>query len=281
MPEGDSIHKLAATLRPHLVGQRLESGRLREHGEVGRLAGATVSSVEAVGKHLLVALDFGWTLRVHLGLHGSVRRYPRSNRRPSTRAHAVLTTAQFDIVCTKVRQVEFFPTRFTKSHPALSRLGPDLVADTLDTEEIVKRARQRPNAELAEMLLDQTVAAGVGNVYRSEALFVSGLYPFLTVASVDDSTLAELYRWASTALRANVRSGPRRVISVETRPWRPVPGEPLLWVYRRQGEPCLKCGAKIQSRRHGKQSRVTYWCPRCQSPPLDHLARSGASLPRK
>lgn len=265
MPEGDSIHSLARMLRPHLEGRAIDRARLRERGDLPRLRGVVVERIEAHGKHLLIALDNRWTVRVHLGLNGRLRHFPRSTgRQPPLSANLVLSTHERDFVWSRTKEVELFPTRHRSGHPALSKLGPDLtVPASVDWDRVLRRARSA-RGPLAEVLLDQKVAAGIGNVIKSETLFLCRVDPFVPVESLADSKIEKTYRTASELLAANVGPGPRRTIGHQTRPRKSLPTEPLQWVYGRAGEPCRKCSHEIAARRHGIDARVTYWCPNCQ-----------------
>jgi len=136
-------------------------------------------------------------------------------------------------------------------------LGPDLCLEGADIELAVDRARSiaAPTDEIADVLLDQRVAAGIGNVYKSEVLWALRVSPFSALSDIDDETLRSLYDRASRLLRANLHTN-RRVT---------VPGG--LAVYDRSGRPCRRCGTKISRIAQGRHARSTYWCDRCQSDP--------------
>ncbi len=265
MPEGDTLHKVAAALRPHLLGRCLERVIL-----AGRpypdLCGCPVEAVEAVGKHLLIAFAGGTTLRTHLGLYGSWHRYPRGEpwRKPTWRASAALWTAEQVLVCFNAREVECLATEGLARHPQLGRLGPDLLAPEVALGEVVARARRLgdPLAPVAEALLDQRIAAGIGNVYKSEVLFLSRVHPATPLAGLGDAAVTALYATARRLLAANL-GGWTRTTTVDRRQ-RPDP-RVRLWVYGRRGQPCLRCGCPIRHRRLGRGLRSTYWCPGCQA----------------
>src|SRR5262249_14989454 len=146
--------------------------------QVDRLVGRNVTSVEAQGKHLLIRFDNGLELRSHLGMHGSWHRYAQGERwrRPAARAKLVLETPNAVAVCFDRPTLELFETRLERIHPALSRLGPDLLGATFgpqDAQEARRRLRASEAAQrsIAEGLLDQRALAGIGNVYKNEALF--------------------------------------------------------------------------------------------------------------
>jgi endonuclease-8 len=269
MPEGDTVHKIARALRPQLEGARLERLWLRdEGGAVAALAGARVEEVVALGKHLLVALaprggGGDRVLHVHLGMHGRWRRLePGAAVGAAPRLRIETAAARF--ACFRAPVVELMPRAHLRGHPVLARLGPDLLAEDFDPAAIVARARRRDPATVAELLLDQTVACGLGNVYKSELLFLEGIGPRAQPRALADERLAALYRRGRELLLANL-GGWRRTTTRPVRPGEPwLPGAPRLWVYGRHGQPCLRCGAPIAVARQGDAARATWWCPRCQ-----------------
>jgi endonuclease VIII len=274
MPEGDTLHRTADGLRPYLVGRLVTSARSGGPGatpQAGRLVGSTVTEVEAVGKNLLIRFDNGLELRTHLRMNGSWHRYRPGERwrRPPARARLVLEVPGAVAVCFDAPVVELFETRAERLHPALARLGPDLLAADFETvdgaAEALSRLRDpaRADRSIAEALLDQRALAGIGNVYKSEVLYIERVDPWARVADVDDATLARLVETARRLLLANAdrRRGEQRVTTAGDR----TAAGQLLWVYGRVGRPCRRCGALIQRRRQGSDlPRLTYWCQRCQ-----------------
>src|SRR5262249_5054386 len=129
-------------------------------------------------------------------------------------------------------------------------------------DEAFRRLRERPNLEMAEALLDQRALAGIGNVYKSEVLFIERVNPWTHVAHVEDSTLLALVTTARRLLLENVAGGtPHRIT---TRMDRAIARGASVWVYGRVNRPCLQCGTLIRVRRQGALNRPTYWCPACQ-----------------
>jgi endonuclease-8 len=261
MPEGDTIHKIAAYLRPRLEGVKLTSARIRRFpGEI--VDGTTIRSVQATGKHLLMQLDDGRLLRSHLGMHGSWHRYRRDEpwRKPRRQATIELHVGDEVYVCFNAKEVELLRDRGVRQRILEARLGPDVTAPSPDLPLAVARARRflEPEALIADVLLDQRVACGIGNVYKSELLFLERIHPERTLRAIDDETLERLYRLAHDLLRRNLGGGPRTTRFVED-------GTGRAWVYGRRGRPCFRCGDPIRSRRLGRTQRVTYWCSRCQA----------------
>jgi len=262
VPEGDTIHKLAGAIAPRLEGRRLVRFELRGDRTLD-LAGRRVERVRARGKHLLVDLQGDLALRTHLGMHGSWHRYAVREpwKRPARRASVVLGTDADVFVCFDAKECDCVVASGSRARGALRRLGPDLVAAAEpDWATLVARARHlvAPDAPLADALLHQGVAAGIGNVYKSEVLFLRGLHPLRRLDSVGDGDVLALYRTARELLRRNLGGGRRTTRDASD-------GAGRLWVYGRAGRPCLRCTAPLESAQLGRGRRVTTWCPRCQT----------------
>lgn len=258
MPEGDTLHRTASGLAPHLVGRTVTAARVRAGGpQVQRVVGATISSVEAVGKNLLIRFDNGLELRTHLRMNGSWHRYRPGERwrRPAARARLVIEVPGAVAVCFEAPVIELFETRAEAIHPTLARLGPDLLDDDwgpAHAEEAHRRLRDPARAArtISAALLDQRALAGIGNIWRNETLFVERVDPFAPVATLDEATLDRLVATARRLLRAS--AGVTR-------------GRAPMAVYGRAGRPCRRCGTLIQTRAlAGELPRTTYWCPSCQ-----------------
>lgn len=263
MPEGDTLHKTAARLKPALQGHhltRFEAPRLR--GEPPGL-GERIELVEARGKHLLIHFEGGLVLRTHLRMIGSWHVYRERERwrKPAYLARAVVgADSGWLAVCFQAPVVETYHRAGTEP-AALAALGPDLSrSDALTAavlDQIVERAASIPvaGATLGEALLDQRVAAGIGNVYKSEACFAVGVDPATPIEVVDVPTRRRIWSTAARQLQANLGRAERRTHPAG------------LAVYGRRGQPCHRCGTPIRMTRHGDLARSTYWCPTCQPPP--------------
>jgi endonuclease-8 len=190
-------------------------------------------------------------------------------RRAPGRAVLVLEVPGAVAVCFDAPVVELFETRAEALHPSLGRLGPDLLGAAFDAEEAQRRLRDPSRAamEIGVALLDQRALAGIGNVVKSETLFMEGVDPFARVGDLDDATLDRLVVTARRILveSAARRRGPERVTTTDPATHRPLAPGPL-WVYRRAGRPCRRCGTLIRSVAQGADlPRTTYWCPACQN----------------
>ncbi len=263
MPEGDTIHKVCNFLAPRLVGRRIADLELRRLPGAERCRGRRIEAVHAHGKHLFFDLDNALSLRSHLGMHGSWHHYRIDEpwRRPRRQASLVLAVEGEVYVCFNAREVELLRTPSVRERVLAMRLGPDLVAPDVDPAACVPRAREFLDGgdPIVDALLDQRIAAGIGNVYKSEVLFIERRHPLTPLAALSDPAVARLYRLAARLLRANLHGGRRVTRAVAD-------GAGRLWVYGRGGRPCHECGAKVRSERLGRDHRGTYWCPRCQAP---------------
>jgi endonuclease-8 len=258
VPEGDTIHHLARTLRPLLEGRRID-GAVRGYGpwrrgEIEPIVGHVVESVEARGKNLLVHLDGGLVFWSHLGIDGYWRRVGAERRAPEEETLR-LTVGEESFALFKAAEASVL--RENDLARVLGDLGPDLLAEGFDPSIAARRAIASPGA-IADVLLDQRVAAGIGNVYKSESLYIQRIDPWDTLT--DEAALTALYELNARLLRQNLGRPQRITTSGAARRMGPV------WVYDRTGRACLTCGEPIRSRRQGRDARMTYWCPRCQPP---------------
>ena len=260
MPEGDTVHTLAALLRPDLLDRVILEARARRL-DCRSLVGQRITAIDTHGKHLYLAFDHGVCLRNHLGLYGSWHRYrPREAwRKPERQASLVLRLEDWVYVCFNAREVELFPVDGFQAADQVGRLGADLARVTPEPGSIAPRAGALlpPDTPVVDLLLDQRVAAGIGNVFKSEVLFLTRRSPHLRLGDLAPKDLDDLYGRAAALIQRNLRGGPR--ITREARD-----GRGLLWVYGRTGLACLVCGHPISRARLGRNPRTTYWCGSCQ-----------------
>lgn len=285
MPEGDTLFRTAAVLRAVLAGRDVVRARGRPDGvQLERVAGARVETVEAQGKHLLIGFSNGLTLHTHLRMHGSWHRYRPWERwrHGPERAVAVIETPNAVAVCFDAPTVELIETRALALHPVLSTLGPDLLAPEPDLARAIAnlRAPARAAMPVGEALLDQSLLAGLGNVYRSEVLFLERVDPFLPLGALGPGVTERLVATGARLLHAN-RLSAERVTTADALGGDPGSGlarrrgAPLLHVYGRPGRPCPRCATRIRTRVFGTLPRRVFWCPVCQAPGAGSAAGDG------
>jgi endonuclease-8 len=260
MPEGDTIHKLAAALAAELTGAHVHAVHLRRQADP-QLAGRHVLDVTSRGKHLLIRFDNGLVLRSHLGLYGAWHRYAPGEpwRKPAHQASIVLSTGAGNYVCFNAREAELARGASYRLNDKLGWLGPDLTREKPDGEALSTRVRAllAPETALVDVLLDQRVASGIGNVYKCEILFLARQPPLQSLTDTPEEELASLYVLAGDLLRRNLGGGPRVTRFVGD-------GRGHLWVYGRSDRPCFVCGTSVRRDSLGANPRSTYWCPCCQ-----------------
>ena len=261
MPEGDAVWRTARRLDGALRGRTLVRTDFRvPQLATADLAGETVHEVTSRGKHLFARIG-DVALHTRLGMDGSWRTSDAGARwsRPAHEARVVLATERVQAVGFLLPTVELLSLE--QADAVRARLGPDLLDPAFDAVEARRRLDAERGRNLGEALLDQSNLAGVGNIFRNEILYVRGLHPDTTVA--DDPDLSRTISTARRMLLVN-RDFPAIVTTgVDRRGQR-------TWVYGRGGEPCRRCGTRIERRTpvvtqtHGVEERVTYWCPHCQ-----------------
>jgi len=261
MPEGDTIHRAAARIRGSFGGDPLTTFAARTSGVVPGLeppgAGATISSVEARGKHLLIRFGNGATLHTHLGMLGAWRVHPGGAppALPRARTGVAMATAHAGAVCRSAPVVELLDDASVRRHPVLRALGPDLCLPDVDLTAVADRiASIDASTPVGVVLLDQRVAAGIGNVYRAEVLWACRVDPWTPVGALAGEATRELYATAARLLRVNLTNrGPRHTVPEG------------LAVYERAGRPCRRCGTPIRVASIGDPPRSAWWCPSCQT----------------
>lgn len=261
MPEGDTVWRTARHLDQALSGSTLTGSDFRVPAHAtADLTGQPVLETLARGKHILTRIGDGGsavTLHTHLKMEGSWHLYRPGTRwrRPAHQARVVLHTDAWTAVGFSLGIVELLPR--ADEETVVGHLGPDLLGPDWDEDEAVRRLMADPDRTIGEALLDQRNLAGVGNMYKSELCFVVGLNPWKPVGDVPD--LVRLVRRAKAVLEAN-RDRVEQSTTGDLRRGR------RLWVYRRDGQPCLRCRTRVEVATQGpvEEERATYWCPSCQ-----------------
>jgi len=278
MPEGDTIFRTARNLGRVLTGKPVTSFRstfpwLMRFDDDTPLAGQTVDRVEARGKWLLVHFSGGGILASHLLMNGRWHIYRRGERWQLAHIHMriVIENAEYQAVGFRVPVARMHTERTLERDLRVAVPENDLLRAEFDAVAALQRLRSRGNEAIADALLDQSVLAGVGNVFKSEICFVNGLNPFRTVATLTRDEAAAAIATARELLKANVLEDSGDVIVTyrgqQRRTTHASDPSESLWVYGRAGETCRRCGEPIRRRVQGADARVTFWCPRCQPMP--------------
>lgn len=268
VPEGDTIHRTAATLRRWLVGRDVTAARVapRVRIDPGPLVGSQVEAVEAVGKHLLITFRVGertMVLRTHNRMTGSWHVYPTGSpwQRPPHQARLVVEAGDRTAVLFNAPDIEL-QSGHRGGGTGVDHLGPDILDQPPDVAAIVTAmGRRGPSEPIGDVLLDQTVVAGIGNIYRCEVMFLEGVDPAAPVGSLAAEQRTRLVHRAHELMTANLGHRPS---GDGERDFGGGPG--AAWVYRRVGRPCRRCGTTVRSATTGRFARTVYWCPSCQAP---------------
>jgi endonuclease VIII len=253
--EGDSILRIARRLDEALAGEQVSvrtPGQRRPAGlPPAELDGRVLERVESRGKHLLLHFEGGRVLHSHLGMRGSWQLYRAGERwrRPRREAWIAITGNGAEAVNFGGSTMRIATEAQLHRDPRLARLGPDILAEDFDPAASIARMRgTNPGISLGEALLGQRLVAGIGNIFKSEGCFEARVDPTVSLGSLSDEQLADVLSATRRLMLEAVESGrqPQRV-------------------YRRAGQACPRCRAKLQSRAQGDSARTTYWCPNCQS----------------
>lgn len=260
MPEGDTVWLTARRLDQALSGRPITVCDFRVPAlATVSLQGRTMTEVVPRGKHLLMRLDDDLTVHSHLKMDGEWY-LSRTGGRPPHRHPQHLIRARLGNaawLATGYRVHDLRVVSRGDEHALVGHLGPDLLGPDWDVERAVANLSRNPDAAIGQALLDQRNLAGIGNLYKSEVLFVERVHPWTPVRDVAD--LRRLVTTAHRLLRAN-RDHPEQSTTGYTERGR------AHWVYERAGEACLRCRAPIARAEQGAppRTRITYWCPRCQ-----------------
>ena len=267
MPEGDTVWLAGRRLDDALAGRVLTTSdfRVPQLATVD-LTGRTVTEVVSRGKHLLTRVDDDLTLHTHFRMDGTWHLYRPGvawHGGPDWQVRLLLGNAEWDAVGYRLPVVELLPR--DRESEAVGHLGPDLLGPGWDPEEAVRRLATEPDREVGQALLDQRNLAGIGNLYKSEVLFLAGVSPWTPVSDVD---LAAVVDRAHRLLDLNKDHAWQTTTGVQRR------GRDH-WVFERQGRPCLRCGTPVATAEQGAApyQRIAYWCPVCQPGPAPEPQR--------
>jgi endonuclease VIII len=256
MPEGDTIRWHANRIAPALVGRAPDRVQTHERFSLDRwpekLTDRTVTAVDTHGKHLFIRFDGGLTLHSHLGMVGTWGVYGEGRRwgRPRRRAWLILGVGGTDVVQFDGSTLELVTDGRTRFDQRLAALGPDVLADEFDAAAFLKRLRGADHTRgIGDALLDQTIVAGIGNMWKAEACWDAEIDPWRKVGDVSDAEALTLIEVVRPRMRESAVSGPRTITP---------------HVYGLHGRPCSRCGTTIRRHGQGDDNRTTHWCPGCQ-----------------
>jgi endonuclease-8 len=283
MPEGDTIYRAARALQKALGGKEVtgfETGlaKLARVNDDAPLVGRVVEKVESRGKWCLIFFSGDLILVTHMLMSGSWHLYRTGERWRMGRSkmRVMIRTVDWEAVAFNVPIAEFHTARSLERSSQVPKLGPDILSDEFTVEGgvtcLAAYARENPEAEIAVVLLNQRVLAGLGNVYKSEVAFAAKVNPFRAMRTITPREMERMVEVAHRYMKANVVDGSSSVTGGDgivtytgnRRTTRAMDQKERLWVYRRQGQECRRCGAAVMMRKQGVQARSTYWCPECQ-----------------
>jgi endonuclease VIII len=278
MPEGDTIFRTARNIGRALMGKPVIGFRttfplLMRFNDDTPLVGQTVDQVEARGKWLLIHFSGGGILTSHLLMNGSWHIYRHGERwqAPRFNMRIVIENSEYQAVGFRVPVARMHTEQSLARDLHVAQPANDVLSAEFDASAALERLLEQRTQALADVLLDQSVLAGVGNVFKSEICFVLGLHPFRAVGSLTREEAARTIVTAQKLLRANVLEDSGDLIvtfrSRQRRTTNSSDPSASLWVYGRAGEPCRRCGEQIRRRIQGEDARVTFWCPLCQPMP--------------
>jgi endonuclease-8 len=278
MPEGDTIYRAARALQRAIGGKVVigfETGlaKLARVNDDAPLMGRAVEKVESRGKWCLIYFSGDLILVTHMLMSGSWHLYRTGERWRMGRARmrVMIRTADWDAVGFNIPVAEFHTARSLERSSQVPKLGPDILADEFTVEggvaQLAAYGSENPDTEIAVVLLNQRVLAGLGNVYKSEVAFAAGVNPFRAMRTITPREMEVMVEFAQRYMKANVADGKGEGIATYSgnrRTTHAMDREERLWVYGRQGQECRRCGALVMMRKQGVQARSTYWCPECQ-----------------
>lgn len=272
MPEGDTIFRAARTLHRALAGRTVTAfesvyPRLTRIDHDAPLAGRTIESVASRGKHLLMAFSGDLILHTHMRMQGSWHVYRPGERWRARRQdmRIRIATADYEAVGFNIPVAELLTASELARHEPIQALGPDLADPSFDREEVRRRFRAHGGSTVEDLLLNQRVLAGIGNVLKSEVLFASSVNPFVRADRIDEATFDRIVDVALRLMKMNIVESSRMTSVVGRRTTGSLDPHAKLFVYGRGGRPCRVCGTPIQATKSGVDARLTYWCSRCQT----------------
>jgi endonuclease-8 len=293
MPEGDTIYRSARALAKVLTGKvvtKFDTGyaHLASVNDDRPVAGRVIEKVEAQGKWLLMYLSGDLVLVTHMLMSGSWHIYKTGEKwwLPGKAMRVLIEVDDWQAVAFNVPVAEFHTASSLARKSSVPKLGPDVLSDsyTADVgfEALRARAASHPDDEIGNVLLNQRVIAGLGNVYKSEVTFAARVHPFRKMSTITLDEMRQMADVSQRYMKANVLDGAGDGIvtySGKRRTTHSANREERLWVYGRRGLECRRCGGTIEYRKQGAGARPTYWCPDCQPWVGDGDAVKGSDTP--
>ncbi len=274
MPELPEVETLRRGLARHLTGRtvgvtrvpvpKMLKGTVTDAAVFGEsLRGVRIDSVGRRGKHLIIALDSGYYLLLHLNMRGQLLVLPGDapDGRYLSAAFALDDGRElrFHDMWTW-GEMRLATADELAAHPALSRMGPEPLEEAWVPAHLRDGLAKRPRTAIKAVLLDQTVVAGVGNIYADESLFRAGVQPLRPAGSLSEAEIGRLHRAIRQVLGEATAGGGTtsdNYVDAEGQIGRYVPR-----VYDRGGLPCVSCGAALTRVR--VVGRGTVYCAACQ-----------------
>ena len=258
MPEGDTLFRSATTLRARLVGKKV----LRWESTIAsiaraRLVGHVIERVESIGKNLFIVFDDHRSLHTHMRMTGSWHVYPQNmdSRKLPGSARVLIEVEGCIAVCFSAPTIRLLSD--AEVDREVRTLGPDILGPGFDAAEAASRVVAQGQRPIGEVIMDQSVVAGIGNIDKSESLYIARIDPFVGSAALGLERARTLLAHARRIMQRNLAPGSGM------RTTRLGAGG-RQWVYKRSGELCFTCGGRIRMLRQGAQKRSTYYCPTCQ-----------------
>ncbi len=275
MPELPEVETVRRTLAPAVgakirgvwdSGKGLHMRRRPPRKQLQHLVGATLTAMRRHGKYLLLDTDTPYTLLIHLGMTGRVLISPATSPRPK-HTHLVLDLGERELRFIDARrfgQIDIVERANERAHPGLAILGPDPLVHGIDVAAFVAAAKKKKTT-LKAFVLDQSVLAGVGNIYASEALWKAKLRPTTRAHKLTSDAAKRLAAAIDEVLHHALTNGGTTLSDFVNADGNEGDNADYLWVYGRAGEKCLRCKKSV-IRRAVHQGRATYFCPTCQTP---------------
>ncbi|MFM7827564.1 MAG: hypothetical protein ACKO82_08155 [Acidimicrobiaceae bacterium] len=246
-----STQRQAASLRIALIGKDVKTAKITDEVVLRLKTGSVIEEVRAFGREIEVVFDDGVVLRTKMSLRGSWKVFHIADlqRKKLGSAKVLIQVENSIAACFGPSEVETHHDFDPRRHPLLGRNGPDLSDPKTDLDLCVDLmvAYQDADATIAEVLLDQRVMRGIGNVFRCELLWTCELNPWAKVSSLNRDECRELVSIAAEMLQSQHMSHDR-----------------TLAVYGRHGKDCGRCTGQVRVTHHGEANRVLYWCADCQ-----------------